>query len=98
MTVHARRVGPAAAAVWSVWMGGVGLAGTSSLVSAQTIGDGPEQVVITASGVERRLFDTPYAVSVVDVQSLRAAGPMVNLSEALARVPKPRELICRSCA
>ena len=47
----------------------------------------PEQVVITASGVERRLFDTPYAVGVVDAQALRAAGPMVNLSEALARVP-----------
>lgn len=46
----------------------------------------PQQVVITASGVERRLFDTPYAVGVVDAQALRAAGPMVNLSEALARV------------
>jgi iron complex outermembrane receptor protein len=44
-------------------------------------------VVISASGVERRLFDTPYAVGVVDAQTLRAAGPMVNLSEALARVP-----------
>jgi iron complex outermembrane receptor protein len=46
-----------------------------------------EKVVISASGVERRLFDTPYAVGVVDAQALRAAGPMVNLSEALARVP-----------
>ena len=54
---------------------------------AQAAAPEVEQVVITASGVERRLFDTPYAVGVVDAQALRAAGPMVNLSEALARVP-----------
>ena len=33
------------------------------------------------------MFDTPYAVGVVDAAELRSAGPMVNLSEALARVP-----------
>jgi len=43
--------------------------------------------VITGSGVEQRAFDTPYAISVVDAETLRAAGPMVNLSESLARVP-----------
>jgi iron complex outermembrane receptor protein len=46
-----------------------------------------ETIVITASGAERRAFDTPYAIGVVDEDTLRAAGPMVNLSEALARVP-----------
>ncbi len=46
-----------------------------------------EQVVITASGVERRIADTPYAVGVIDAETLRAAGPLVNLSEVLARVP-----------
>ena len=46
-----------------------------------------ETVVITASGTEQRAFDTPYAVGVVSAAELRAAGPMVNLSEALARVP-----------
>ena len=46
-----------------------------------------ETVVITASGAERRVFDTPYAVGTVDASTLRAAGPMVNLSEALSRVP-----------
>ena len=59
----------------------------SAQSGAQAPSPKPEQVVITASGVERRLFDTPYAVGVVDEQALRAAGPMVNLSEALARVP-----------
>lgn len=46
-----------------------------------------ETVVITASGAERRAFDTPYAVGVVGADALRTAGPGVNLSEALARVP-----------
>ena len=46
-----------------------------------------ESVVITASGAERRAFDTPYAVGVVSADDLRGAGPMVNLSEVLARVP-----------
>ena len=46
-----------------------------------------ETVVITASGAERRVFDTPYAVGVVLAEELRAAGPLVNLSEVLGRVP-----------
>ena len=46
-----------------------------------------ETVIVTASGTEQRAFDTPYAVGVVSAAELRAAGPMVNLSEALARVP-----------
>ena len=52
---------------------------------AQT--DRPEPVVITASGAEQRLFDTPYAVGTVEADELRNAGPQVNLSEALGRVP-----------
>src|SRR4029450_8617600 len=32
-------------------------------------------------------LDAPYAIGVVDAQALRDAGPMVNLSEALSRVP-----------
>ncbi len=46
-----------------------------------------ETVVIIGSGTEQRIFDTPYAVGVVDAAELRNAGPMVNLSEAMARVP-----------
>jgi iron complex outermembrane recepter protein len=44
-------------------------------------------IVITASGVERQAIDTPYAVSVIGADELRSAGPLVSLSEALARVP-----------
>ena len=46
-----------------------------------------DTVIITGSGVERRAFETPYAISVVDADELRSAGPMVNLSESLNRVP-----------
>jgi iron complex outermembrane receptor protein len=46
-----------------------------------------EPIVIIGSGTEQRIFDTPYAVGVVDAAELRSAGPMVNLSEAMARVP-----------
>ncbi|MBB3192744.1 TonB-dependent receptor family protein [Roseateles terrae] len=44
-------------------------------------------VVVTGSVSERALEAAPYAASVVDAETLRQAGPMVNLSEALARVP-----------
>ena len=46
-----------------------------------------ERVVVTASGAQRRVFELPYAVGTVDAQELGTAGPMVNLSEALVRVP-----------
>lgn len=46
-----------------------------------------ERVVLDSGGVEQRLFDTPFAVSVIDAEQLRNAGAMVNLSEALQRVP-----------
>jgi len=42
---------------------------------------------VSGSGVERRAFETPYAVSVVDAEELRSGGLMVNLSETLSRVP-----------
>ncbi|WP_428425464.1 TonB-dependent receptor family protein [Methylibium sp.] len=44
-------------------------------------------VVVTGKGFEQRAFDTPYSVTVVDEEALRDAGPMINLSEAMARVP-----------
>ena len=46
-----------------------------------------DTVVVTGSITERRLADAPYAVDAVGADALRAGGPMVNLSEALARVP-----------
>ncbi|WKB52191.1 TonB-dependent receptor family protein [Eleftheria terrae] len=46
-----------------------------------------EPVVVTGSRAETRVFDAPYAIGVIDAEALRAAGPRVDLSEALARVP-----------
>ena len=56
-------------------------------VARRTRRGAQETVVIIGSGTEQRVFDTPYAVGVVDAAELRSAGPMVNLSEAMARVP-----------
>lgn len=47
----------------------------------------PETVLITGSIVERAVAEAPYAVAVVGRDTLRAAGPQINLSEALSRVP-----------
>lgn len=47
----------------------------------------PQSIVITGSLRETALLEAPYAITSIDAAELRSAGPMVNLSEALARVP-----------
>lgn len=49
--------------------------------------DAAQTVVVTGGVRDRQAFDAPYAIGVVDAQALRDAGPLVNLSEALGRVP-----------
>lgn len=49
--------------------------------------DAPAVVVVTGSTSARAAEEAPYAVGVIGADALRAAGPMVNLSEAMARVP-----------
>ena len=44
-------------------------------------------VVVTGKGFEQRAFDTPYSVNVIEADTLRNGGLMVNLSESMARVP-----------
>jgi iron complex outermembrane receptor protein len=39
------------------------------------------------SGIKRRMFETPYAVGVVNAAELRTGGLMVNLSESVVRMP-----------
>lgn len=46
-----------------------------------------DTVVVTGSVVQRAADEAPFAISVVGRDSLRSAGPMINLSEALAQVP-----------
>lgn len=50
---------------------------------AQTL-DG---VVVSASRAEQRSFDAPAALDAVNREVIESAGPQVNLSESLARVP-----------
>ncbi len=62
------------------------LALTSSSVAglhAQTLPD----VVVSASRTAQKSFDAPAAISAVDRDTIEAAGPQVNLSESLNRVP-----------
>ncbi len=55
---------------------------------AQTVtGTATETVVVTGSPRAQRVLDAPFAISTVDAATLRDAGPMVNLSEALGSVP-----------
>jgi iron complex outermembrane recepter protein len=46
-----------------------------------------DTVVVSATREETRAFDAPAAIGSVDAATIREAGPMVNLSEALDRVP-----------
>ncbi|HEU5296989.1 MAG TPA: TonB-dependent receptor [Burkholderiaceae bacterium] len=46
-----------------------------------------QAVVVTGSLRAQQVIDAPYAIGVVDAQTLHTSGPMVNLSEALHRVP-----------
>ena len=44
-------------------------------------------IVVTGSVGVRAAAEAPYAISVIDADTLRSSGPLVNLSEAMARVP-----------
>lgn len=46
-----------------------------------------DDLVVTGSRVAREVATRPFSVSVIDAATLAEAGPGVNLSEALTRVP-----------
>jgi iron complex outermembrane recepter protein len=54
---------------------------------AQPNNNNETTVVVTGSVRAQAALDAPFAINTVDAQTLRDAGPMVNLSEALVRVP-----------
>ncbi len=62
------------------------LAATASL-PAWAAEENVARVVITGSVKERAVAEAPYAISVVGRDELRSGGPLINLSESLARVP-----------
>ena len=51
--------------------------------AAQTL----DTVTVTGSRSEQRSFDTPAAIDLVSRSAIENAGPQVNLSESLSRVP-----------
>ena len=55
----------------------------NTLAFAQTLAP----VVVSASRAEQRSFDAPAAVVAIDAETIQNAGPQVNLSESLNRVP-----------
>ncbi len=59
------------------------LAVCNTYVAAQTLAP----VVVSASRAEQRSFDAPAAVVAIDAETIQNAGPQVNLSESLNRVP-----------
>jgi iron complex outermembrane recepter protein len=63
------------------------LMGLLAATMAQAQGGSGERVVVTGSLREQAVAEAPFAIGVVDAEALRSAGPMVNLSEALVRVP-----------
>ncbi|QKO23015.1 TonB-dependent receptor [Rhodoferax sp. BAB1] len=46
-----------------------------------------EDVVISASRAQQRSFDAPAAIEAVERETIQNAGPQINLSESLNRVP-----------
>ncbi|HSW21541.1 MAG TPA: TonB-dependent receptor plug domain-containing protein, partial [Burkholderiaceae bacterium] len=64
------------------------LAQSTAPAAADGAASAPAQtVVVTGSLRAQSVLDAPYAIGVVDAQTLRESGPLVNLSEALWRVP-----------
>ncbi len=64
-------------------LSGLALTVASSASLAQTL----DEVVVSASRSEQRSFDAPASVQSVARDTIQSAGPQVNLSESLNRVP-----------
>ncbi len=63
------------------------LAAACAAFFAQAAHAADSEVVITGSIAERAAVEAPYAIGVVGSETLHVAGPQINLSEALSRVP-----------
>lgn len=57
------------------------------LLALPARGQSLETVVITANRAEQRSFDAPAAIDAVNRETIEGAGPQVNLSESLNRIP-----------
>jgi iron complex outermembrane receptor protein len=57
------------------------------LTPLTAVAQAAQELVVQSGRIGQRAFDAPASVTVVDGEAIRDAGPQVNLSEALARVP-----------
>ncbi len=59
----------------------------AAMGAAPTLAQQLPDVVVSASRAAQSSFDAPAAISAVDRDTIESAGPQVNLSESLNRVP-----------
>lgn len=59
----------------------------SGAAHAQQADGAGDTIVVTAHRNAQRSFDAPAAIQAVDAQAIREAGPGVNASEVLTRIP-----------
>jgi iron complex outermembrane receptor protein len=57
------------------------------LVTTEAQAQNLQEMVVSASRAEQRSFDAPAAIQSVDRETIEGAGPQVNLSESLNRIP-----------
>lgn len=70
------------------WQGKATLAlSIAALLPAYAQAQSLETVVVTATRAEQRSLDVPASIQLVDRDTIATAGPQVNLSESLNRVP-----------
>lgn len=59
----------------------------SLLAPLSALAQATDEMLVQSGRLAQRQFDAPASVTVIDGQSIRNAGPQVNLSEALASAP-----------
>ena len=63
------------------------IAACLALAAPLALGQTQQDVVVTGSPTAQLVLDLPFAITAINADALRDAGPMVNLSEALVQVP-----------
>lgn len=83
MTLPTRHACPWLTTLWALTPGLVAAQAAAPQVLPQTL---PE-VVVSASRQAQQAFDAPASIQAVGQAEIEAAGPRVNLSESLVRIP-----------
>lgn len=81
--INTRSTGRYAPGAWSLTACAVGTMVAMPVQAQPTL----DTVVISVNRAEQRSFDAPAAIQSVDREAIQGAGPQVNLSESLNRIP-----------